>query len=156
VRQQDDRCSIMLRFRPDIVSVAPGVRSVLCEVKSQPPTDRVYPSLIMEARSYLSTVEWNKGGVVAMVAYQRFEEDGRAAETRAAWITDIPVPDKIMVPRRHDFEDQFGTMRELFPGVRLVPCDVTKSGSDTPYLFVPNSLFVPLSEFIDRELLGLY
>lgn len=30
----DDQCSLMVRFRPDIVAVKPYVQSLLCEVKS--------------------------------------------------------------------------------------------------------------------------
>ncbi len=160
VQTQDDRCSLMLRYRPDTVCVCPRVRSVLCEIKG---TDfdaaRFYaPRFFIEARALKALWEWNVGGRVAMLARAAFWPDGSYV-IKALWADDIPMPREIVVPERPwDFDDQWAAMGELFPDARRVKARYipSKKRSGTPYAVIPDPLLRPLDSFIQTELLGAY
>lgn len=159
LRATDDRCSLMLRFRPDMVTIVPRHRSFLCEVKGYPPRHlRRRDEYCIEARAFRGMQEWDEGGPVVVLAVHVFRSDGTDGHTGAAWARSLPEPPTIMVPRRWDFEEQMEAMGELFPLATLRPCrpPPPNLGSGTPFIFVPRTALRPLDEFIDRELLGLY
>jgi len=79
--------------------------------------------------------------------------------TYACWFDELPLPSKIYVPRRWDFEEQWERMKKEWPGIPLEDAEYEKykSGSGTPYMLVPKSLsiFTSLTNFITTELLYL-
>lgn len=151
----DDRCSLMMRFRPDIYTIIPKVRSVLCEVKSKPPrfNNKYAETFTWEARSYLALREWNKGGEnVAMLAMHDFN----TGNNMATWFDDISSPDTIFIPQRWDCDEQCAVMDSLFPHARkkFVEYHVNHM-SGTPFISVYLSDLHDLDDFIDVELLGI-
>lgn len=147
----DDQCSLMVRFRPDIVAVKPYVQSLLCEVKS---TDNAETRDLytIEARAYRAMMFWGELGHVVMVTMCDPENDYAAA----CWAQTICEPRTVFVPRRFDAEQQFAAMGEMFPDAAIKYVE-HKRGSGTPYVFVSRRAFMlTLEEFIDQELLGLY
>jgi hypothetical protein len=148
VQLQDDRCSIMLRFRPDIAAVSAGNRSVLCEVKCPPPKDRWPDMFSLEARALLALQEWNAGGNVAMIAYVLLNPCV-GARVGAAWLTDLPDIGCIRVPRRDDWERQLKAMGTLFPDRKSVVVKHSTGSSGTPYVMVPRSIFRRFDCFVD-------
>lgn len=142
MREQDDRCSLMLRYRPDYANVFRGGVSVLCEVKH---------GWKMEARAYRAVKEWNAGGNVAMVVVA-----GNGDEVpRASFVTDVPEPVQVIVPRRHDFEAQWEAMQRKFPGAELVAIEKPRRGSGTPFVNLARRHFLPLRQFIFEKLLDM-
>ena len=167
VRKQDDRCSLMLRFRPDMVTIRPYYRSLLCEIKSEPEGRdwQAYREALMEARSWKSLCEWNAGeSNVAMLAYHSFN----IGQSFGMWLSDLPKPQMVMVYRHgpecrrnvrcrkpeEDFAEQLEAMGKLLPGIERRVFD-HKWGSGTPSIKVPKQYMVPLGEFIDCDVLGL-
>jgi len=147
----DDQCSLMVRFRPDIVAVKPYVQSLLCEVKSTKNSAQ-YKSFIIEARAYRAMKFWGELGHVVMVTMC----DIVLNTAWACWAQTICDPRTVLVPRRFDAEQQFAAMGEMFPDASIQYVDNTR-GSGTPYVHVPRMAFMlSLEEFIDQELLGLY
>ena len=144
VRKQDDRCSLMLRFRPDLVTVLPTVRSLLVEIKSELPGKPQRDSWIMEAKAYAALREWNVGGNVAALVHCRPKPEGHVL---AGWLTDVPPPHEVVLPQRADAEDQRRVIAKLFPGAAVKPCRST-AGSNTPFVCIPYSIMRPLREFI--------
>lgn len=157
VRKQDDRCSLMLRFRPDIITVLPECRSALCEIKATPPDKKwdTYHTALIEARSYMALREWNVGGNVALLAFHVFPENYRqySGETFATWLSDVPEPKSVTVYRRHDFERQCRDMQMLLPHARIEVRD-WRGGSGTPSIHIPKRCLKPLGEFIDADIIG--
>jgi hypothetical protein len=156
VQTQDDRCSLMLRYRPDLVCVKQQVRSLLCEVKGKEfnPARYAAPEFIIEARSLKGLWEWNAGGRVAMVACVAFLPDGRQ-RVRATWADAIWTPRTILVPERWDFADQWQSMKMMFPTAELKRVMYRPDrGSGTPYCMVPDGLLTDIDSFIGVELLG--
>jgi hypothetical protein len=158
VQTQDDRCSLMLRYRPDVVCVKQQVRAVLCEIKGTNFDPSVYaaPAFTIEARALKALWEWNAGGRVAMVACVAFWPHG-GYKARAVWADAIPTPRKVWVPERWDFAEQMEAMGTLFPNANLVPrmYRASANGSGTPYVMVPDSLLTDLESFVGIELLGV-
>lgn len=158
VQTQDDRCSLMLRYRPDVVCVKQQVRAVLCEIKGTnfDPSAYTAPAFTIEARALKALWEWNAGGRVAMVACVAFWPNG-GHKARAVWADAIPTPRKVWVPERWDFVEQMEAMGALFPNADLVPrmYRAAANGSGTPYVMVPDSLMTDLESFIGIELLGV-
>lgn len=156
VQTQDDRCSLMLRYRPDVVCVKPRVRAVLCEIKGTKfdPSRYRAPAFHIEARALKALWEWNAGGRVAMIACTAFCDDG-LHKTRAVWADAIPAPSEVIVPERWDVEDQMQAMGQLFPRAKLVrrAWRRTGNGSGTPYVMIPDGLLTDIDSFIGIELL---
>ena len=147
----DDQCSLMVRFRPDIVAVKPYVQSLLCEVKSTKNSAQ-YNSFIVEARAYRAMKFWGELGHVVMVTMC----DIVLNTAWACWADSICEPRRILVPRRFDAEQQHTAMKEMFPDATIEYVDHNR-GSGTPYVHVSRRAFMlSLEEFIDQELLGLY
>jgi hypothetical protein len=158
LRAQDDRCSLMIRFRPDFACVAPKYRSVLCEIKG---TQRRDGGLFIEARALKGMMEWNVGGTVALLAVTKFDPGKRLEDirlddalwTKAIWADRITVPGTVFVPRRFDFAKQLCSMPILFPDVECVPKPPPgRNASGTPYFVLDGIGLVELGDFIDREL----
>lgn len=150
---EDDRCSLMMRFRPDIFTVVPAHRSFLCEVKSKPEKrDNRYPrSFTWEARSYLALKEWNRGGNVAMLALHDFN----SGVSYGTWLEDLSAPACVFVPRdRWDVEEQKIAMRRFFPNTSLRSISVN-GGAGTPFITPSLDEMMELERFIDTELLGV-
>lgn len=158
VQKQDDRCSLMLRYRPDVVCVKQQVRAVLCEIKGTnfDPSAYTAPAFTIEARALKALWEWNAGGSVAMVACVAFWPNG-GHKARAVWADAIPTPRKVWVPERWDFADQWQAMGEMFPQAERVRRRYTSlgKGSGTPFVMVPDGLLTDLESFIGVELLGV-
>lgn len=156
VQTQDDRCSLMLRYRPDMVCVKQHVRSVLCEIKGTKHDTSRYkaPAFRIEARALKGLWEWNAGGRVAMIVCTAFRTDG-LHKTRAVWADAIPPPSEVIVPERWDVEDQMKAMGQMFPRAKLVRrmFRPTGNGSGTPYIVIPDGLLTDLDSFIGIELL---
>lgn len=154
VQKQDDRCSLMIRYRPDMIGILPGVVAVLCEVKGPPPK-RVPPdSICIEARAYRGLVEWNVGGRVAMLVYVHTTTTGKQF-AGASWLSNVPPPSTVFVPRRSDHAMQRTSMAGMFPSATLVDT-AYKPGpgmSGTPFIRVPMGCFCALDTFVRRELL---
>ncbi len=148
VRKQDDRCSLMLRFRPDFVTVLPSVRSLLVEIKCEMPGKPLRDTWIMEARAFAALREWNVGGNVAALAHCRPKPNGHVI---AGWLTDVPPPREVMMPPRPNAEKQKRIISGLFPGASIKQCKTT-FGSDTPFVCIPNSIMLPLREFIESAI----
>lgn len=146
---QHDPTSIMLRFRPDQAFVKPGVRTVLCEVKTE---GGQYPNFAIEADSYRAALLWNAAHRHVMFTFA----DLGAETLVACWAQDLPPPREIRVPRRWDFADNMERMRAEFPGVPLVPWPHKPggAGSGTPYFLVPKRTraLTALDGFIVRDL----
>lgn len=154
VQKQDDRCSLMIRYRPDMIGVLPGVVAVLCEVKG--PGAKVKPpdTICIEARAYLGLVEWNTGGRVAMLVYVHTTSEGKQF-AGASWLNNIHPPSTVFVPRRPDHAAQRSAMESMFPSATLVDTQY-KPGpgmSGTPFIRVPIAAFCSLDIFIRRDLL---
>jgi len=140
--RQDDRCSLMVRYRPDLIAAKQSWRACLCEVKA---------SGLIEARAFRGLQEWNKGGDIAFIV----SCPDPFNYAKAAWIDALqPEPDTVRVPRRFDFDQQYPAIQKLFPQSDIKPVSYNGSGSGTPYFPLPESLMRPLDKFIEEELLA--
>lgn len=149
---QSDATSRMLRFRPDRVLVKRGVRSVLCEVKSE---TKGYSNYAVEVDSYLAARQWNAAYshvCYAFVTLTRCKDGGtwRVGEVVGCWANEIPEPSRITVPRRWDAAKTLARLGNEMPGVNLVPSE-WRGGSGTAFFTIPKSsrFLVPLRIFAD-------
>jgi hypothetical protein len=145
---QSDPTSIMLRFRPDRVQVKPGVRTVLCEVKSEA---QGRPNFAIEFYSWQAATMWNRSGRHVMYAMVDVQNE----KVFACWAENIPSPHIIRVPKRWDFEKHMQQLQREAPWAELLPVEHT-GGSGTPYFLVPkNSKYLwPLDAFIETQVIA--
>jgi len=147
LRKQRDPTSIMLRFRPDRVSVRPGIRSVLCEIKSE---SGLHPNFSIEIDSYEAAILWNR--VCKNVMFVFVDLSRKAA--LATWADDLPKPVQIYVPRRQGWEDRIRQLRHDYPAADIREIQWIR-GSGTPFTTVrkDHPCLIELSRFIESELL---
>ena len=131
LRAQSDPTSIMLRFRPDRVKIRPGVRAVLCEIKSEAGR---YPNFAVEVDSYRAAILWNQQSKHVMFALV----DLATRDTYGVWADEFPRPGTVFVPGRWDFEKQRARMVREWPGLPLTPVRWV-GGSGTPYMLIPKN-----------------
>lgn len=142
VQAQTDPTSLLLRFRPDRAFVRTGLRSLLCEIKTE---GHDSPNFALELDSWQAARQWN-------AAYEHVAfvfVDLRCGEAVACWATMIPMPQKVYVPRRFDFIQQRERVAREMPAARL--CDCThRGGSGTPFFLVPKAaaFLRPLRSFL--------
>jgi hypothetical protein len=143
---QADPTSIMLRFRPDLVLVKPGVRTVMCEVKSEA---QGYVNFAVEFNSWRAATIWNRSGRHVMYALV----DLRDERVSACWADDIPRPATVRVPRRWDWEKHKSFLQRGAPWANLEVVNHA-GGSGTPYFLIPKAAdyLRPVERFIEREL----
>lgn len=140
LEQQDDRCSLMVRYRPDIIAAKREWRSCLCEVKA---------SGLIEARAFRALQEWNKGGDVAFIVSCPEPYNNPVA----AWIDALqPEPTTVIVPNRWDADSQYSAMQAMFPQSQIQRVAYSGRGSGTPYFPLPKELLYSLDAFIEDEL----
>lgn len=153
LRKQSDVISIMLRFRPDRVSIVIGSYSILCEIKSE---SGKYSNFAIEADSYKSALIWNscdknnKNIVVFILV------DISLMSAKAIWAGQIPEPKIIYIPKRNDYIEQEIRIKKEFPNaiIKLLPY---KYGSGTPYMLLPKNYkqLFDLDFFIQNEIIGV-
>ena len=129
---QYDGTSIMLRFRPDRVFIKPRYRSILCEIKSEA---NGYRNFAIEADSFQAAHEWDSGHERVMYA---FVDLSNGHVVMCCWASDIPMPYRIFVPRRWDFDEQFQRMSIAYSGAVIEPKEY-RGGSGTPYFLISKS-----------------
>jgi len=148
LRRQDDVTSVMLRFRPDRISVHPGLRSVLCEIKSE---FSGYRNFAIEISSYEAALLWNRVSRNVMFVFV----DLAQSTALAAWADDIPSPDVIYIPARPHYEEYLSMVKTKYPAA-IIKVISWHSGSGTPYMLLPKDhpCLMDLGRFIETNLLN--
>ncbi len=141
----NDDTSRLLRFRPDCVYFSHTAGSVLCEIKSG---GNGGPSFAVEADSFWAMRMWGTIGRV-MVAFWDVAEQIAYAH----WARDIPAPAAVYVPKRDAYEQSAARMRVDWPAATIQYRE-WKRGAGTPYVRVPKTRLVPLSQFVERSVMG--
>jgi hypothetical protein len=148
LRSQSDPTSLMLRFRPDRVFVRPGLRSLLCEVKSEGGRQ---PNFAIEVDSYLAAKVWN--ATQGHVVYAFIDLQTEAVS--CCWADSIPTPTRVLMPARWDREANRERLERELPEAHLVDFDRT-CGSGTPFFTISKraAYLQPMDEFVKVEILG--
>ena len=152
LQKQDDTCSLMVRFRPDLVSVMPTVVSFLCEIKAPGIRSERFS---MEARAYAGLVEWNRRGRLALLLYAQRTAYQTLGEVVGCWVSEVDKPETVWVPRRPDWKAQWDAMGKIFPGVRRQECRHNPRSSGTPFVVLSPDMFDPLAALLPAGRLWL-
>jgi hypothetical protein len=150
LRDRTDATSLMLRFRPDKVTVPPIGAPLMLEVKSK---GERYENFAVEVNSYLAALLHQESGVAVWYAFVEVH----TARMFACWLPDIPEPWRIDIPKRPDWEEGYRRVRERFPCARTRFLHYVPGWmSGTPQFLIPKaSRFLrPLEQFIEEEILG--
>lgn len=136
--RKDDRCSLMLRYRPDLAIEIPSGPTLMCEVKA---------SWFMEARSYWGMAAWDCGRNVVMTVV-RDRHDG---VMYANWLQRIRI-DEILIPDHHRWSaSESEAIRRLFPNTPQRQLSGIR-GSGAPFIMLSRDDYLPLQSFIEMEL----
>lgn len=125
--KRNDRTSIMLRHRPDILAFMKH-DAILLQVKGR--RRNIVDRFFVEVDSWRGAMEWNRS--YRHVAFVFI--DVTARKIYFSWADQL-IFDVINVPKRFDHAMQYERMVTLFPDktVKLIP---HSSGSGTPYFQV--------------------
>lgn len=129
LRAQYDATSVMLRFRPDRIFVKRGMRSILCEVKSEA---KGYQNFAVEVDSYDAAIQWNSMYNHVMHAFVTLPDNS----VKCCWLSNVPRPEHFYVPNRPSHRRTIARLKNCWCDVGI---EVVRhwGGSGTAYFLIP-------------------
>lgn len=149
IRQQYDRTSLAIRFRPDLRCIFPGRMTLLAEVKSEKKGRRNFS---VEVNSYIGAMIHRKAGLNVVCFYVDLSFDPPIAY--GCWLDDSYRPRNIYITSRFNFEAEQRRLRNVCPYAFFYRAD-HNDGAGTSYFLVPKDGFrlIEFDEFM-RDRLG--